>query len=242
MHAIRLEDVWKIINDREIIRGVSFNVRPGEVYGLVGPNGAGKTTTLRIVVGLYKPTRGTAKVYDVDPYRERSRLRGLLAYLPEDAGVYERLTGYEHLYYFAWLHTGDKGKAEELAKRGAEISGLGDALKRQAGGYSKGMKRRLLISAVFMLEPQVVVLDEPTSGLDVYSAVKIREVIKEYAKRNNAAVLLSSHNMLEVQYVCDRVAFMSEGRIVEEDTPESIIDKYSAKNLEEAFIMATRGG
>lgn len=232
----------KVVGGRCVLEGVTFFVRRGEVYGLIGPNGAGKTTTLRIVVGLLKPTAGSVTVLGLDPVRDAARLRRKVGYLPEDAGVYERLTGYEHLLYRAWLHTGNRSDAERLAEEGVRMAGLGDAIHRQAGGYSRGMKRKLLLALVLMTRPELVVLDEPTSGLDVYSSVKVRDMIKRYIRESGSSAIVSSHNMLEVEYLCDRVAFIERGRIVAEGTPGELKERFSATNLEEAFVKAIRGG
>lgn len=238
--ALVVEDLHKAYGGRvRALSGVSFSVEEGEVFGLIGPNGAGKTTTLRIVAGLLKPDRGSVRVLGVDPFASPRAAKALIGYLPEDADVYSRLTGVEHLRLYARLY-GAKS-VEELVELGSKISGLGEALNKEAGEYSKGMKRRLLLAVALMKRPRLAVLDEPTAGLDVYSSIAVRELIKRYAKGEGAAVLLSSHNMLEVEYLCDRVAFINRGRIVEEGTPRELKEKYGASNLEEVFVAATGG-
>ncbi len=129
-----------------------------------------------------------------------------------------------------------------MVERGAELSGLGDRLRSPMKTYSKGMKRRLLLAATLMTNPRVAILDEPTSGLDVYNSVMMRNAIREYARSSNATILLSSHNMLEVEYLCDRVAFIDHGVIIAEGTPKELLERYGAVNLEEAFVKAVGGG
>ncbi len=238
---ISASDLWKSYGDVEAVKGVSFKVMPGEVYGLIGPNGAGKTTTLRIVAGLLRPDRGRVLLAGYDPHREPVEAKRVLGYLPEEAGVYKHLTGLDFLEFIARLYFDDEEAVARAVEWAAEVSGLGDALRRRAGTYSKGMKRRLLLARTLMTRPRAVVLDEPTSGLDVYHSVEMRRIIREYARRNGAAVLLSSHNMLEVEYLCDRIAFIDHGVIVAEGTPREILDKYGVESLEEAFIAAVGG-
>ncbi len=230
------KELVKEFNGRVVVAGVSLQVKPGRVFALVGPNGAGKTTTLRMLVGIYRPTRGHVLVCGRDLYRDSSA-RKLVAYLPENAGVYPRLTGYEHLKFYLGLYHGHVTD-NDLA-RAASISGLGRDLHRRAGEYSRGMRRRLILAAVLALDTPVVVLDEPTSGLDVYSAVAIRDMIRK-ATSKGKAILMTSHNMLEVERTADYIAFIADGRIVDEGTPRELVERYEASDLEEAFVKAIR--
>ncbi len=231
-----VNDLHKIYEDGTYaVRGVSFRVREGEVYGLIGPNGAGKTTTLRMITGLIKPTRGEIFVDGINVVKKPFEARRLIGYLPEEADVYIRLTGYEHLEFYAKLYGVED--IEKTVEYGAKLSGLPEEkLRERAGGYSKGMKRRLLLAIVLMRRPKLALLDEPTSGLDVYASVRVREIIKKYVRETGSSIVLSSHNMLEVEYLCDRVGIIYSGKIIIEDTPENIMEKYGVENLEEAFI------
>ena len=236
-----VEDLWKTYDGVVALRGVSFTVGRGEIFGLIGPNGAGKTTTLRIVAGLLRPDRGRVEFEGLDPWSGGEEYRRLISYLPEEAGVYKHLTGLEILRFIAELYASGPGEAEEMVSYGIRLSGLGDALRRPAGTYSKGMKRRLLLAATLMTRPRLAILDEPTSGLDVYHSVEMRRAIKSYVRDTGASVLLSSHNMLEVEYLCTRVAFIAEGRIIDQGTPRELVEKYDAENLEDAFVLAVTG-
>ncbi len=228
----------KYKNGVEALRGISFKVREGEIYGLVGPNGSGKTTTLRIISTLIKPTSGHVIIAGIDVLSRPREARRFISYLPEEASIYDRLSGWENLLYFASLYTGDKKVAREIAEEGARIAGLGKDIYRRAGGYSKGMKRRVALARALMMKPKLALLDEPTSGLDVFSSVAVRETIKNYVRQYKTSVLMSSHNLLEVQHLCDRVGFLLNGRIIDEGTPNELLDKYQAQNLEEAFVRA----
>lgn len=233
--AVEAESLVKLFGNIRALNGLSFAIKPGEIYGLIGPNGAGKTTALRIVATLILPTAGSARVYNRDVVREAAEVRKLIAYLPEEAGAYKNLSGEEYLRFMAKFSSEDKDGLEETVKSATEISGLGVRLRDKVKTYSKGMKRRLLVARSLMTKPKLAVLDEPTSGLDVLHSVHVREIIKQYVKRRGVTVLLSSHNMLEVEYLCDRVALIDHGEIVAEGTSDELKLKNNAENLEEAF-------
>lgn len=233
--AIEALDVTKVFGNIHALDGLSFSVKPGEIFGLIGPNGAGKTTALRVVSTLLLPSSGAVKVFGLDVIREAAEIRKIIAYLPEEAGAYRNLSGWEYLKFMAKFNTKDKGEIQKMVKEAARISGLSERLKDKTKTYSKGMKRRLLVARALMLKPKLAVLDEPTSGLDVLHAYHVREIIKRYVKEHNVTVLLSSHNMLEVEHLCDRVALLNKGKIVAEGNPQELKEKFGSANLEEVF-------
>ncbi len=236
MYLLMVENIVKKYNRKIAVNGVSFSVREGEVFGLIGPNGAGKTTTLRIISSLVKPDEGSVFIKGINVHKEPVKAREMISYLPEEAEVYPRLTGYEHIKLYTWLKLGHVD--EETIRRGVEFSGLGNRLYDKAGDYSKGMKRRLLLAITLMTMPKLAILDEPTSGLDVYAAVNVRKIIRRFVEESGSSVILSSHNMLEVEYLCDRIAFINKGRIIAIGTPDEIKSRFGGSNLEEAFINA----
>ena len=220
------------------LRGISFSINEGEIFGLIGPNGAGKSTTLKILATLLKPTGGTAKIAGYDVVKDAPKVRELISYLPEEAGAYKNLTGKEYLEFMAKLYAKDEAKAREMLKLGMELSGLGQRLNDKISTYSKGMARKLLIARALMVRPKLAILDEPASGLDIVNAYAIRQMIRRFAREEGVTFLLSSHNMLEVEYLCHRVALINRGQIIEVGTPRELKDKYSAENLEEVFMTA----
>jgi ABC-2 type transport system ATP-binding protein len=232
---VNVENLVKDFGRRRVLKSISFSVKKGEIFGLIGPNGAGKTTTLRIIATLIKPTAGDVIIENISVTKNAKLVREIISYLPEEAGVYERLTGIEFLRFFAEMSTSN---AHDAIRRGIEISGLGERLKDKTKEYSKGMKRRLLLARTLMNLPKLALLDEPTSGLDVQHAVQIRKIIKDYREKYGITIILSSHNMLEVEYLCDRVAFINDGSIVSIGTPKELLEKYNADNLEDAFLKA----
>ncbi|HDM66965.1 MAG TPA: ABC transporter ATP-binding protein [Thermoplasmatales archaeon] len=233
MVAVEVRDLVKKYRDTIAVRGVSFDVKNGEIFGIIGPNGAGKTTILRILSTLLKVTSGSVKILGYDVEREAARIRKLIGYLPEDAGAYGNLTGREYLRFIANFFT--KEKVDEMVDRGVSIAKLGGRIDDKIESYSKGMKRRLLIGRTLMSNPRLAILDEPTAGLDVQNAQEVRRIIKD-SVRNGTTVVLSSHNMLEVEYLCDRIILLNMGVIVEEGSPSGLMERYQAKNIEEVFM------
>jgi ABC-2 type transport system ATP-binding protein len=230
--AVNAQRLTKKFGNIQALNEVTFNIKEGEVYGLIGPNGAGKTTTLRMISTLILPTSGSVTVFGNDVVRQPDQVRKILSYLPEEAGAYRNLSGFEYLQFMAKFSDSD---TKDAIAQAVEISGLGERLKDKAKTYSKGMKRRLLLARALMSKPKLAILDEPASGLDVLHAYHIRQIIKQYVKQNGVTVLLSSHNMLEVEFLCDRVALVNKGKIVLEGEPTHLKADYNSQNLEEVF-------
>ena len=233
--AVEAKDLTKVFGSVRALDGLNFSIEEGEIFGLIGLNGAGKTTALRVTATLLLPTSGTITVFGHDVVEEAPEVRNLISYLPEEAGAYKNLSGLEYLRFMASFRANDKAAVKDLVDVASEISGLGERLRDKVKGYSKGMKRRLLVARALMTKPKLAILDEPNSGLDVLHSVHVRTIIKRYTKEHDVTVLLSSHNMLEVEYLCDRVALLNKGRTVIEGSPAELKTKYKAVNLEEVF-------
>ena len=233
--AVEVKSLVKDFGGVRAVDTISFGVEENEIFGLIGPNGAGKTTTLRIVSTLLQITSGSAKVFDLDVVKDAGKVRKLISYLPEDAGAYKNLTGYDYLKFMAEFFANNKKEAEEIVETGVKIAKLDKRIKSKIETYSKGMIRRLLVGRALMIDPKLAILDEPTSGLDVLSAREVRGIIKDAAKSGTTTVLLSSHNMLEVEFLCDRINLIDKGHIVEEGSPPFLKEKYGAPNIEEVF-------
>lgn len=233
--AVEAKDLTKVFGSVRALDGLNFRIEEGEIFGLIGLNGAGKTTALRIASTLLLPTSGTVTVFGHNVVEEASEVRNLISYLPEEAGAYKNLSGIEYLKFMASFRAKDKEAVKYVVDVASEISGLGERLKDKVKGYSKGMKRRLLVARALMTKPKLAILDEPTSGLDVLHSVHVRTIIKQYVKEHRVTILLSSHNMLEVEYLCDRVVLLDKGRTVVEGSPAELKTRYNAVNLEEVF-------
>jgi ABC-2 type transport system ATP-binding protein len=202
------------------VRGLSLEVAPGQVYGLLGPNGSGKSTTLKIILGLVSPTAGRTEIFGQDSREVRSR--EAVGFLPENPYFYKYLTGEETLGFYGKL-CGLRGR--QLARRTDEmlqLVGLQEARARRLGGYSKGMLQRIGLAQALIQEPKLVVLDEPTAGVDPAGSREIRDLILDL-KRRGITVLLSSHLLAQVQEICDRVGILANGVLVREGRVEDLL-------------------
>jgi ABC-2 type transport system ATP-binding protein len=207
VNGIVVEGLAKRFGERTAVAGLSFEVKPGEVFGLLGPNGAGKTTTVRMLTGLLRPSAGTANVCGIalPLTHDGTALRKRVGLLTEQPGLYDRLTAHENLSFFIRLHELDEARAWARAKRYLERFGLAGRDDEPVGGFSKGMRQKLAIVRTLVHEPDVIFLDEPTSGLDPQSARTVRDAVAELAAEGRTLVLCS-HNLAEVERLCTRVA------------------------------------
>jgi len=235
--VLQVEGLKKFFGSLEALKGIDFEVHEREIFALIGPNGAGKTTALRVVSTLLAPSGGKVTFLGYDVRKNPEKIRERISYLPEEAGAYRNLKGTKYLRFMANFYASTGEETEEFLKRAEGIADLGNRLDEKVGTYSKGMVRKLLLARALMTRPALAILDEPTSGLDVINSLEVREIIKKYA-REGISVLLSSHNMLEIEFLSDRVAMIDKGRILDSGTPQELKDKYQATNLEVVFRSA----
>jgi ABC-2 type transport system ATP-binding protein len=208
----------------EAVRGISFEVAEGELFGLLGPNGAGKTTTIKMLITLLLPTAGEARVLGYDVVRDAREVRKRIGYVfGGERGLYERLSGLDNLRYFAELY-GVTGKAQRLRiQEVLELVGLFGRERERVEGYSRGMRQRLHIARGILHDPAVVFLDEPTIGVDPVGARALRAMIAQLVEAGKT-VLLTTHYMFEADSLCDRIAVIARGKIVAEGTPAQLKD------------------
>ena len=237
--AVEVKNLSKSYGKIQALAGIDFDVAENEIFALIGPNGAGKSTTLRILSTVLTLGGGSVSIYGLDIKKDAEEIRKIISYLPEEAGAYKNLKGLSYLKFMAALFTDDKNKQKEYVDFAIKISGLGDRLKDKVKTYSKGMTRKLLLARTVMTKPKLAILDEPTSGLDVINAMEIRNIIRDLS-RQGMSVLLSSHNMLEIEFLSDRVGIIYQGKIHEIGTAKDLKQKYNAKNLEEVFMEVTQ--
>ncbi len=224
----------------EAVRGISLEVRPGEIYGLLGPNGAGKSTTLRMIAGLMRPDRGRIEVCGVDTVRRPEQARALVGYLSTDLGVYSRLTPRELLRLFGEFQGVDARVAERRAIHLLEELGLADFADIRMEGFSGGQKQKVSIARALLHDPKVVIFDEPTTGLDVLTAKTVLDLLR-IMKAEGRTVVVSTHVMPMVEAICDRVGIIFDGVLHGDAAPKAILDRWGVATLDEVFFKLAEG-
>jgi ABC-2 type transport system ATP-binding protein len=212
----------KHYNRQTAVNDLNFKVNEGEVFGFLGPNGAGKTTTLLMLMGLSHPSAGSAKVCGFDPLRHAREIKRIAGYLPENVGFYGDLDAVQNLEYVASLNGIQTHKASEKIDELLDLVELTQDARKKVGAFSRGMKQRLGFAEALIKDPKVLFLDEPTIGLDPDGALRLMEFIKSLNRDRQITVLLSSHNLYQVQKISHRVGIMIHGRMVAEGTIDSL--------------------
>lgn len=207
--AISLENVKKTLGKREVLKGISFTVARGDVFGYLGPNGAGKTTTIRILLGLLQADSGRLDIMGQDISKSDTRRKIGFALDPD--GLYDNMTAEENLEFYARIY-GISDAARRIAGLLGAV-GLSDRAGDRVGTYSKGMRQRLSLARAMTHDPEVLVLDEPTAGVDPSGQIEVRQIMLDLAHEKNKTVFLSSHNLDEVQRICNRIALIDRGEI-----------------------------
>ncbi len=229
------------------LKGLSFSVEAGEIFGLLGPNGAGKTTTIKILTTLLAPTAGTARVLGLDCFGEEQALRRRINFiLGGERNLYWRLSAWDNLSYFCDLYGLPEAWKKERIAYLLDLVGLADKAHHRMESFSKGMKQRLQIARGLVNDPEVVFLDEPSIGLDPVGARTLRDVIRQQAKRGKT-IVLTTHYLQEADELCDRIAVINHGMLVALDTPQGLKGRFGcteegpSANLEEAYLAMVGG-
>ena len=212
--VIEVKNLHRSFGDQQALAGVTFAVQPGEVFGLLGPNGAGKTTTVRLLNGILPPSGGTAAVFGLDPTTQGEAVRRRTGVLTETPALYERLSARENLEFFGTLHEIPQAQLNSRVDEMLEFFQLASRAKDKVETYSKGMKQRLALARALIHKPPLLFLDEPTSGLDPEAAQQVDDLIADLGRTAEQTVILATHNLLEAQRLCDRVAIMNKGKIL----------------------------
>jgi ABC-2 type transport system ATP-binding protein len=212
-NLIEVENLVKRYDGVAVVKGISFSIGRGEIFGLLGPNGAGKTTTILMLLGLSDITEGKARVVGYDPVREPLAVKRRVGYLPDQVGFYDGLTAADNLRYTARLIGLAPQERERKINESLEHVGLVGVADKRVATFSRGMRQRLGLAEILMKDAEIAILDEPTSGLDPQATLELLEIIRNL-KHRNVSVLVSSHLLERVQSVCDRVALFNSGKIV----------------------------
>src|SRR4051812_14888561 len=224
--AIRVRHLWHRFGNIDVLRDVSFDVGQGEIFGFIGPNGAGKTTTIRVMATLLEPLAGRVEIDGIDVSLEPERVRRLIGYMPDHAGVYDRITIREFLEFFADAYTvPDRSVVQTVI----ELTELGKLQDRLVAELSKGMKQRLQIARILLHDPKVLVLDEPASDLDPRARIEVRDLLLEL-KDLGKTIFLSSHILTELSDICTSVGILERGSLVVAGPIAEIAERLAARN------------
>lgn len=221
---------------------VSFEVKRGEVFGLLGKNGAGKTTLIRILLGLLRQTDGEAYIFGESIRENIMEIRKKTSLLPQEASCYENLTAEENIRYYAGIQ--GQLSDNEIKQRTDEIIriiGLEDRANDITKEFSGGMKRKVLVARSLVTNPDLLFLDEPTTGIDILGARVIRNLIKKLSKEMNKTIFLTTHDLTDLEELCDRVGIIHEGRLIAVGSPDELEEKFKKSGLEDLFIGLTTG-
>lgn len=240
MPALKVESLSKSFGSRQAVRAVSFTVETGETVAFLGPNGAGKSTTLRMIAGFLEPDAGDALINSVSILSDRTNAQLSLGYLAEGAPLYTDLSVRNFLGFLARTHGLTRTAARDAIARVAEDAAITDVLTRPIDTLSKGYRRRVALAGSIVHDPPVLILDEPTDGLDPNQKFAMRALIARMSK--NKAILISTHQLDEVEAMCTRAVLIDRGDIKADGTPAAIAARTSSGKLEDAFHALTRGG
>ncbi|SCW28388.1 ABC-2 type transport system ATP-binding protein [Paenibacillus tianmuensis] len=219
--VLAVDNVKKTIGKRLIIKGISFDVRAGEIFGFLGPNGSGKTTTIRMLVDLIKPTEGSIRICGYDVHKEHNEALRYVGCIVENPELYSYLSGWENLEHFARMLP---GVGEKRIREVVDIVGMDARIHDKVKTYSLGMRQRLGIAQALLNDPKLLILDEPTNGLDPQGIKELREFIRQLAE-NGLSLFISSHLLSEIQQMCDRVAIISHGEVITVGEVSSLVDE-----------------
>ena len=237
--AIEVRQLVKVYKSEAAVDGITFSIMPGSITGLLGGNGAGKTTTIAMIMGLLAPTSGSVTVLGAQMPRQRYRVLQRMNFESPYVEMPMRLTIRQNLKVFGMLY-GVADLPERIAQLARDLD-LTDLLDRPTGKLSAGQKTRVSLAKSLVNSPELLLLDEPTASLDPDTADWVRERLARYCRERRATVLLASHNMTEVERLCERVIIMKRGRIEDDDTPARLLARYGRRTLEEVFLDVARG-
>lgn len=221
-------DLTKTYGDITAVDHLNLEINKGEIFGLLGPNGAGKTTTILMLMGLTEPTSGSLRVDGYDPMRDALDVKRIVGYMPDNIGFYDDMTGRENLRYTAELNHICGMEAETRIQSLLERVGLAEAADRKVKEYSRGMRQRLGVADVLLKDPKIVILDEPTLGLDPEGAKELLDMIRDMGRKEGKTVLISSHLLLQIQSVCDRVGIFVKGKLIAEGKIKDLAARLSS--------------
>ena len=237
-YLVEVKNLKKNYSLKEAVKGISFNIRENEILGLLGPNGCGKTTTIGMLLGLLKPTTGQIKIDNMDFEKNRIEILSKINFISPYIELPKKLTVKQNLIVYGKLYNIEN--LEQRIQYLTEKLRLEELLNRITGELSSGQKNRVSLAKALINKPKVLFLDEPTASLDPEVGDFVRSFLEKYKQENKISILLASHNMSEVSRMCKSVLMMKNGQIVDEGSPDSLINKHGRQNLEEVFLKLSR--
>jgi len=232
---IKVKNLYKSFGKVEAVKGISFEVRDGEITGLLGPNGAGKTTTLRMLYSLLPPDKGEIRIDGLDPTRDAMAIKRTLGVVPDSRGLYTRMSARENIAYYGKLHSMTRDDINKRIRELVDTLDMSDFIERRTEGFSQGQRVKVAIARAMIHKPQTVMLDEPSNGLDVMSTRALRRYVLDL-KNAGHSVILSTHIMQEVAALCDRIVIIANGQIAADGTAEELLEQSHCNTLEDAFV------
>lgn len=233
---IAVSDLHLSIGPRRVLQGMTWEAADGKITGLLGPNGAGKTTSLRMLTGLLRPGAGSTTVDGLDPQEQAAQARARLGILSDAQGLYPRLTARENIVYHGRLHGLSKRQAMDRIEHLAPLLAMQDILDRRTAGFSQGERMKTALARALLHDPRNLILDEPTNGLDVMTTRALREILRRLKTEQGKCILVATHVMQEVEYLCDDVSIVARGATVATGTVPELIARTGATHFEDAFV------
>ncbi len=237
---LHVHELTKVFNGIVAVDRVSFSISRGEIVGLLGANGAGKTTTLQLILGLIRPTSGRIEIFGKEIERHRIEILSRMNFSSVGVNLPPNLTVWENLWLFAQLYA--VPRAEERVAEVLELLEIAHLRDARTGRLSSGEMTRVNLCKALLNDPELLLLDEPTASLDPNIADKVRRLLRRIQRERQIAMLYTSHNMRDIEEVCDRILFLYHGRIIAEGSPQEILDHFRTRTLEEVFIRIARSG
>lgn len=235
---LTVKNLTKKFGQFTVLKSISFHLKKGEILGLLGPNGAGKTTTIQCILGLIKPTSGKIRIFGKEMAQDREEILESVNFSSAYVSLPTNLKVWENLYTFARLYSvkNFKDRIKELV----DFFAIEDLMPKLYGNLSSGQTTRVNLVKSLLNSPELLFLDEPTASLDPDIADRVRKYLKQIQQKSNISILYTTHNMMEVEEMCDRAIFINEGRIVTEGTPQKLIKRFGLRDLNEVFIKIAR--
>ncbi len=235
---IELSQLCKHFGDVEAVKGITFEVKAGEILGFLGPNGAGKSTTVKMLTGMLTPTSGRASVVGFDIRQHPTEVKKRIGYVPESGALFDSLTAYEYLELVSELHHVEPSLSGKRIEEFLALFGLTQEMNQPLAQFSKGMRQKVLLSAALIHNPEVLFLDEPLNGLDANAAMVIKELLRKMAAQGKT-IMFCSHILEVVERICTRIAIIDKGQVVACGTPDEIMQSTGQQTLELAFGKLT---